>query len=219
MERAEGLSVVPFRGRWSDLGGWVAVAREMGPDGTGTATRGDALAIACEGSLLRSEAGGPALVGLGLRDVVAVATADAVLVADASRAQEVGRAVDALRAAGRAEADEPSVTHRPWGRYQTLALGRRFRVKRIEVDPGGILSLQSHLHRAEHWVVVSGTARVTVGEEVRLLSENESVYVPLGATHRLENPGRVTVVLIEVQTGAYLEEDDIQRYADAYARS
>ena len=218
MERADGLSVVPYRGRWSDLGGWTAVAREMERDGSGTAIQGDALAIDCEGSLLRSEPGGPAIVGLGLSGVVAVATTDAVLVASASRAQEVGRAVEALRAAGRPEADEPPVTHRPWGRYATLALGQRFRVKRIEVDPGGILSLQSHLHRAEHWVVVSGTARVTVGEDVRLLSENESIYVPLGATHRLENPGRVMVVLIEVQTGAYLEEDDIVRYADAYAR-
>ena len=218
MERAGSLSVLRYDGRWSDLGGWTAVAREMGHDARGTATQGEALAIDCEDSLLRSEPGGGALVGLGLRGVVAVATSDAVLVADASRAQEVGRAVEALRAAGRPQADEPPVTHRPWGRYATLALGNRFRVKRIEVDPGGILSLQSHLHRAEHWVVVTGTARVTVGEDVRLLSENESIYVPLGATHRLENPGRVTVVLIEVQTGAYLEEDDITRYADAYAR-
>ena len=218
MERAGTLSVVPFEGRWSDLGGWPAVAREMERDGEGNAVSGDARAIDCRRTLLRSEGRGPTLVGLGLEDVVAVATTDAVLVAHASRAQEVGRAVDALRAEGSPRADEPPVTHRPWGRYETLALGRRFRVKRIEVDPGGILSLQSHYHRAEHWVVVTGTARVTVGEEVRLVTENESIYVPLGASHRLENPGRVTMVLIEVQAGTYLEEDDITRHADAYAR-
>lgn len=218
MERADTLSVVAFDGRWSDLGGWSAVGREMDHDAAGNALGGDVRAIDCRGTVLRSEARAPMLVGLGLEDVVAVATTDAVLVAHAGRAQEVGRVVEALRAEGSPLADEPPVTHRPWGRYETLALGRRFRVKRIEVDPGGILSLQSHYHRAEHWVVVTGTARVTVGEEVRLVSENESIFVPLGAVHRLENPGRVIMVLIEVQSGAYLEEDDITRHADAYAR-
>ena len=141
-----------------------------------------------------------------------------MLVADRARAQEVGRAVAALRAKGARQAAAHLRDYRPWGWFETLALSERFQVKRIVVHPGGALSLQSHMHRAEHWVVVSGTARVTVGDEVRLLAENEAAYVPLGAVHRLENPGRVPMVLIEVQTGAYLGEDDITRHEDAYAR-
>jgi mannose-1-phosphate guanylyltransferase/mannose-6-phosphate isomerase len=218
MEKARDLAVVPYEGAWSDLGGWDAVWRESGADAQGVATAGEVVAIDCEDSLLRSEVDGMAVVGIGLRDVVAVATKDAVLVADRTRAQEVRAAVDALRARGVAQADAHPVDHRPWGWFETLALGGRFQVKRIHVHPGAALSLQSHHHRAEHWVVVSGTARVTVGDEVRLLTENESVYIPLGAVHRLENPGKLPMVLIEVQTGAYLGEDDILRHEDVYAR-
>ncbi len=215
MERDDQLTVVPYPGHWSDLGGWEAVWRE---GGGGTVTHGAATALDCTDTLLLSDDPGVELVGLGLRDVVAVVTPDAVLVADRSRAQEVRRAVAALTAKGAPQASRHRVDHRPWGWFETLALSDRFQVKRIHVHPGAALSLQSHVHRAEHWIVVSGTARVTIGDQVLMLAENQSVYVPLGARHRLENPGPRPMVLIEVQTGAYLGEDDIIRYEDVYRR-
>jgi len=218
MEQADTLSVVPYAAGWSDLGGWDAVWREMGSDAEGVALSGPATAIDCADTLLRSEAEGVALVGIGLRDIIAVAMPDAVLVAHRSRVQDVKLAVTALQAKGARQAEAFARGHRPWGWFDTLALGERFQVKRIVVHPGAALSLQSHVHRAEHWIVVAGTAKVTVADKVQLISENQSVYVPLGAVHRIENPGRVPMVLIEVQTGSYLGEDDIIRYADVYAR-
>ncbi|MCH2095407.1 MAG: mannose-1-phosphate guanylyltransferase/mannose-6-phosphate isomerase [Rhodobacteraceae bacterium] len=218
MEHADNLSVVPFSASWSDLGSWDAVAREETPDAHGTVIAGAALSIDCQNSLLRSESPDLELVGIGLENVIAVATPDAVLVADASRAQDVKQAVDALKAKGAKQATAFPRDHRPWGHFETLALSDRFQVKRIVVKPGAALSLQSHVHRAEHWVVVAGTARVTIDDQVKLVSENQSVYVPLGAVHRMENPGKVPMVLIEVQTGSYLGEDDIVRYEDVYAR-
>jgi mannose-1-phosphate guanylyltransferase/mannose-6-phosphate isomerase len=218
MERAANLSVVPFAGRWNDLGGWDAVASEMGADAAGNSLSGCATAIACHDTLLRSEEEGIELVGIGLDGMIAVAMKDAVLVAPKSRAQDVKKAVDALKTKGARQAEAFAIDHRPWGWYETLALADRFQVKRIVVKPGAALSLQSHMHRSEHWIVVEGTARVTIGEEVRLVSENQSVYIPLGAKHRMENPGKLPMVLIEVQTGAYLGEDDIIRYEDVYAR-
>jgi mannose-1-phosphate guanylyltransferase/mannose-6-phosphate isomerase len=218
MEKAAGLAVVPFAGAWSDLGAWDAIAREMGPDARGVALSGPAEAIDCDDSLLRAESPDQVLVGIGLRNVVVVAMRDAVLVADLRDGQRVKAAVAVLKARGAAQAVEFPRCHRPWGWYETLARGPRFQVKRIMVHPGGILSLQSHVHRAEHWVVVEGAAQVTVGEEVRLLGENQSAYIPLGAVHRLENPGKLALHLIEVQSGPYLGEDDITRYEDAYAR-
>jgi len=148
-----------------------------------------------------------------------VAMRDAVLVADMSAAQRVRDLVTVLKARGAPQATDFPRFHRPWGWYETLCLSDRFQVKRIMVHPGGALSLQSHMHRAEHWVVVAGTARVTVGNTVKLVSENEAVYIPLGSVHRMENPGKLPVYLIEVQTGAYLGEDDITRYEDVYART
>lgn len=218
MERAKNLSVQPFAGEWSDLGDWLAVWRATAEDGDGNALHGSVTAIDCAGSLLRSETDGLRLVGIGLRDMIAVAMPDAVLIADRARAQEVKEAVARLKQDAVPQAETFPRDHRPWGWFETLALGPRFQVKRIHVHPGGTLSLQSHLHRAEHWVVVSGTARVTIAETARIVAENESVYIPLGAKHRLENPGKVPVVLIEVQTGSYLGEDDITRFDDAYAR-
>ena len=218
MERASNLSVVPFDGAWSDLGGWDAVWRESGPDTDGVVASGGATALDCRDTLLRSEDAGLEVVGIGLDNVIAVATRDAVLVADMSRAQEVKRAVAALKGKGAAQATQFPKDHRPWGWFESLVVGPRFQVKRILVHPGAALSLQSHVHRSEHWVVVEGTARVTVDDEVKLVTENESVYVPLGSVHRLENPGRVPMVLIEVQTGTYVGEDDIVRYEDMYAR-
>jgi mannose-1-phosphate guanylyltransferase/mannose-6-phosphate isomerase len=218
MEKARNLSVVPFDAAWSDLGGWDAVWRESGPDADGVVASGGATAIECRDTLLRSDSDRLEVVGIGLEGIIAVAMNDAVLVADKSRAQDVKRAVAALKEKGAAQAVQFPKDHRPWGWFESLAVGSRFQVKRILVHPGASLSLQSHFHRSEHWIVVEGTARVTVDEEVRLVTENQSVYIPLGSRHRMENPGKVPMVLIEVQTGAYVGEDDIVRYEDVYAR-
>lgn len=218
MERATNLAVMPYAAGWSDLGGWDAVWQESGPDAAGVVTAGPATAIACSDTLLRSESPRVELVGIGLQDIMAIATTDAVLVAHKSQAQRVKEAVAALKAKGAGQATQFPTDHRPWGLFESLVTGPRFQVKRIVVNPGAALSLQSHHHRAEHWIVVEGTARVTIDGESRLISENQSVYIPLGAVHRLENPGKVPVVLIEVQTGTYLGEDDIIRYDDIYAR-
>jgi mannose-1-phosphate guanylyltransferase/mannose-6-phosphate isomerase len=218
MEKAPNLSVVPFAGGWSDLGGWDAVWREAGPDENGVVLSGEATAIDCNNTLLRSDSDRLEVVGIGLDNIMAVAMNDAVLVADMTRAQEVKQAVDALKAKGASQATHFPLDHRPWGWFESLVVGDRFQVKRILVHPGASLSLQSHFHRSEHWIVVEGTAKVTVDDEVKLVSENESIYVPLGAVHRMENPGKVPMVLIEVQTGAYVGEDDIVRYEDVYAR-
>ncbi|MFN0113317.1 MAG: mannose-1-phosphate guanylyltransferase/mannose-6-phosphate isomerase [Paracoccaceae bacterium] len=218
MEKAPNVSALPLDVEWSDLGSWDAVWKVTPRDSAGVASIGPVTAIGCEDTLLRSE-DGIQLVGLGLKNIVAVAMRDAVLVADMTQAQRVREVVDALTAKKRKEADEYPRYHRPWGWYETLCLGDRFQVKRIMVKPGGRLSLQSHVHRAEHWVVVQGTAKVTVGEKVTLLTENQSIYVPLGEVHRMENPGKLPMYLIEVQSGSYLGEDDIIRYEDIYQRA
>lgn len=203
---------------WSDLGSWKSVKDQGQGDKGANVTSGNSTAIDCRDSLLRSENPDIKLVGLGLKDIVAVATDDGILVADMSHSAEVGKVVDELRNEGSNQAEMFRRRHRPWGYYETLSLGSRFQVKRIMVLPGAKLSLQSHVHRAEHWVVVSGSASVTVGDKVSLLSENESTYIPLGAVHRLENPGKLPLHLIEVQSGCYLGEDDIVRYEDIYDR-
>ncbi|QFT97585.1 Alginate biosynthesis protein AlgA [Roseovarius sp. THAF8] len=219
MERSKNLSVVPLSHGWSDLGGWDAIWRESPQDEKGVATSGPATALECENTLLRSESDRLELVGIGLKDIVAVAMPDAVLVAHASQAQSVKKAVDALKKKSAAQATQFPKDHRPWGWFESLARGKRFQVKRIHVHPGAALSLQSHNHRSEHWIVVQGTAKVTIDGKEELITENQSVYIPLGAVHRMENPGKVPMVLIEVQTGSYLGEDDIIRYEDVYARS
>ena len=180
---------------------------------------GNVTEIGCTDSLLRSEEDGPRLVGVNLDGIAVVAMRDAVLVADKSDLQAIKAAVAKLKAEGVREAETLPRTYRPWGWYETLALSDRFQVKQIMVPPGKKLSLQSHVHRSEHWIVVKGTATVTVDDEVKLVTENQSVYIPLGAVHRLENPGKVNLHLIEVQTGAYLGEDDIIRYEDIYNRA
>lgn len=218
MEKASNLTVVPYAGIWSDLGGWEAVWREGGPDARGIVTHGNATAIDCDNSLLRAEADSLQLVGIGLKNIVAIAMPDAVLIADKDRTQDVRLAVARLKKDGVAQAETFPRDFRPWGWYESLVAGGRFQVKRIVVHPGAALSLQSHHHRSEHWIVVEGTAKVTIDSDVKLVSENQSVYIPLGAVHRLENPGKVAMVLIEVQTGSYLGEDDIIRYDDIYAR-
>ncbi|MDU8930025.1 mannose-1-phosphate guanylyltransferase/mannose-6-phosphate isomerase [Alisedimentitalea sp. MJ-SS2] len=218
MERADNLSVVPFASGWSDLGGWDAVWRQSARDERGVALSGPATAIDCDNTLLRSEDPTLEVVGIGLDNIVAVAMPDAVLIADANRAQDVKKAVTALKAKQAKQAEMFPKDHRPWGWFESLVVGDRFQVKRIHVHPGAALSLQSHHHRSEHWIVVEGTAKVTVDDEIKLVSENQSIYIPLGAVHRMENPGKVPMVLIEVQTGSYLGEDDIIRYEDIYAR-
>ncbi|WP_417806470.1 mannose-1-phosphate guanylyltransferase/mannose-6-phosphate isomerase [Thioclava sp.] len=218
MEKADNLSVVPFAAGWSDLGGWDAVWREGNPDARGVVTSDHATALDCDNSLLRSEDGALEVVGIGLQNIIAIAMPDAVLVADMSRAQDVKLAVAALKEKHALQATTFPKDHRPWGWFESLVIGDRFQVKRIVVHPGGALSLQSHHHRSEHWIVVEGTAKVSVNDDVKLVTENQSVYIPLGAVHRMENPGKVPMVLIEVQTGSYLGEDDIIRYEDVYAR-
>ena len=218
MERATNIAAVPFSAKWSDLGGWDAVWAESNPDQNGVVTNGPASAIECKDTLLRSESENLELVGIGLANIIAVAMPDAVLVADKRRGQDVKLAVQALKDKGALQATQFPRDHRPWGHFESLAIGARFQVKRIVVNPGAALSLQSHVHRAEHWIVVEGAAKVTIDEEVKLVGENQSVYIPLGAVHRMENPGKVPMVLIEVQTGSYLGEDDIIRYEDVYAR-
>lgn len=218
MEHADNLSVVPFTGVWSDLGGWDAVWRASEADETGVVTNGEATSIDCKDTLLRSESESLEVVGIGLKDTMVVAMPDAVLVANTSRAQDVKKAVARLKNKGAVQATTFPKDHRPWGWFESLVIGDRFQVKRIHVHPGAALSLQSHHHRSEHWIVVEGTAKVTVDDEVKLVTENQSVYIPLGAVHRMENPGKVPMVLIEVQTGSYLAEDDIIRYEDVYSR-
>lgn len=219
MEQADNLVVMPFSAGWSDLGGWEAVWQESGPDASGNVCSDHATAIDCAGTLLRSEVEGLELVGIGLEDMVAVAMSDAVLVAKRSDSQRVKEAVAALKAKQSKQATAFPRDHRPWGWFESLVVGERFQVKRIVVHPGAALSLQSHVHRSEHWIVVEGTAKVTIDDTVQLVTENQSVYIPLGAVHRMENPGKVPMVLIEVQTGIYLGEDDIIRYEDVYARN
>ncbi len=219
MEHADNLSVVPFSAGWSDLGDWAAVWRENGSDAAGVSLSGPATAIECQNTMLRSESPDLELVGIGLENIIVVAMPDAVLVANREDTQNVKLAVDRLKEKQAQQAVQFPRDHRPWGWFETLVVGDRFRVKRIVVHPGGALSLQSHMHRSEHWVVVEGTALVTIGAEKKLVSENQSVYIPVGDKHRLENPGKVPMALIEVQTGPYLGEDDIVRYEDTYART
>lgn len=216
MEKTQDALVVPLDAGWNDVGSWTAL-RDVSPrDANGNAHKGDVIAIDCRNTY----AYGKRLVALvGLDDVVVVETDDAILVGKADRMQEVKDVVARLKAEKRSEAAWHRKVYRPWGAYDSIDHGERFQVKRITVKPGGTLSLQMHHHRAEHWIVVSGTAEVTRGDEVILLAENQSTYIPLGVTHRLRNPGKFPLELIEVQSGSYLGEDDIVRFEDTYGRS
>ena len=218
MERVKNLHVVPFEGKWSDLGDWDAVWRESASDSQSVVRSGLVTSIDCHDTLLRSESEELEIVGIGLNNIMAVAMPDAVLVAHKSRAQDVKSAVSLLSSKEALQATHFPKDHRPWGWFERLITGDRFQVKRICVNPGAALSLQSHHHRSEHWIVVEGTAKVTIDAKVQLLTENQSVYIPLGALHRLENPGKLPMILIEVQSGSYLGEDDIIRYEDIYSR-
>ncbi|GAB4349092.1 MAG: mannose-1-phosphate guanylyltransferase/mannose-6-phosphate isomerase [Immundisolibacter sp.] len=217
MEHTDRAVVVPLDAGWSDVGSWDALLDVQPADASGNVIRGDVLTEDVSGSLIHSDS--RLVAALGVRDHVIVETADAVLVADRARAQDVKRLVERLKAQRR---DEPLVHRqvmRPWGSYEGLVRSERFQVKRIVVRPGASLSLQMHHHRAEHWVVVKGTARVTCGDQQLMLSEDQSTYIPIGSVHRLENPGRIDLEIIEVQSGSYLGEDDIVRFEDHYGRS
>lgn len=216
LERTQNAAVVPARFRWSDIGSWDALWERGSRDADDNDVHGDVQLHDVSNSYIRSDR--RLVVGIGLENVVVVDTPDALLVAHRGDTQRVREAVETLKASGRTEHKTHRVVHRPWGCYEDIDSGDRFRVKRIVVDPGQKLSLQWHHHRAEHWIIVSGTARVTRGEETVLLSENQSIYIELGQLHRLENPGKVPLKLIEVQTGTYLGEDDIVRVEDVYQR-
>jgi mannose-1-phosphate guanylyltransferase / mannose-6-phosphate isomerase len=217
MERTEHAAVLPVSFRWSDVGNWKSVWEVQDRDDAGNVIEGPAEVVKTSNSLIRSDETILTTV-VGVDDIIVVATADAVLVAAKREAERVKELVEQLKARNRNEALEHRRIYRPWGFYQTADSGGRYQVKRICVHPGGRLSLQKHFHRAEHWVVVHGVAEVTVGEEVKLVHENESIYVPMGAVHRLANPGKIPLELIEVQVGSYLGEDDIIRLDDVYRR-
>ena len=216
MERTARAAVVPSSFAWSDVGAWSALWKLAERDSFDNVQIGDTLAEDTRGSYLRSE--GPLIATVGVDDLIVIATTDAVLVAHRHKDQDVKKVVERLRASNHVTAAQNRRVYRPWGWYEGLSEGERFQVKRILVNPGHKLSLQKHFHRAEHWVVVNGTAEVQLDGETRLLAENESVYIPLGSTHRLSNPGKVPLNLIEVQSGPYLGEDDIVRFEDIYAR-
>ncbi|BAE48841.1 mannose-1-phosphate guanylyltransferase/mannose-6-phosphate isomerase [Paramagnetospirillum magneticum] len=216
MEKSDKVAVVPVDMGWSDIGSWSALWQETSHDADGNAIQGDVLALESSGCYLRSQ--GRLVAAVGLKDMVVIATDDAVLVADKARDQEVKAVVEALKREGRPEATQGTRGWRPWGWYQTVEQGERFKVKHIHVDPGAKLSLQKHWHRSEHWVVVRGTALVTCGDNTFVLRENESTFIPAGSNHRLENPGKVPLRLIEVQSGEYVGEDDIVRIEDDYGR-
>ncbi|PYD62932.1 cupin domain-containing protein, partial [Gluconacetobacter entanii] len=216
-ERTKVAAVVPSTFGWSDIGSWDALWEITPKDAEGNATFGNVFLDRAKNCYVRSD--GIVATVTGVEDLIVVVTRDAVMVSHRDRAQDIKAMVARLTAAGRPEATNHVRMYRPWGFYESLIEGDRFQVKRIHVDPGQKLSLQKHFHRSEHWVVVEGTAIVTRDEERIMVRENESVYLPLGTVHRLENPGKIPLTLIEVQSGPYLGEDDIVRIEDIYARS
>ncbi len=217
MEHTTRAAVVPVDIGWSDVGLWASLWEIGKKDADGNILSGDVVAIDAGDSYLRAE-GAAMVAALGVRDLVVVVTDDVVLVADRNRTDEVRALVDRMKEAGRSEVDQHRTVYRPWGSFTGIDSGARFQVKRIVVKPGAVLSLQKHHHRAEHWIVVAGTAKVTRGEDVITVHEDESTYIPIGEVHRLENPGKIDLHLIEVQSGAYLGEDDIVRLEDLYGR-
>lgn len=216
MEKTSDAVVVPLDAGWSDVGSWASLHEASEADGRGNVARGDVICEDSEGCYLYSES--RLVSAVGLKDHVVVETKDAVLVAPKDRVQDVKKLVHRLKQQGRYEHSLHREVFRPWGSYDSIESGPRFQVKRLKVKPGATLSLQLHHHRAEHWIVVTGTARITRGEEVFLLEENQSTYIPIGVKHRIENPGKIPLHIIEVQSGSYLGEDDIVRFEDRYGR-
>jgi mannose-1-phosphate guanylyltransferase/mannose-6-phosphate isomerase len=208
--------VVQLQAGWSDVGSWDAIWQTFPKDENNNVGRGHVMFEGAASTFAHSE--GCLIACVGTHDLVVVQTPDAILVADKSRVQDIKKAVSRIRAAGGTEAACHRKVSRPWGHYDSVDAGERFQVKRIVVHPGARISLQMHYHRAEHWIVVRGTALVTRGDERFIVSENESAYIPLGVIHRLENPGKTPLEIIEVQSGSYLGEDDIVRFDDSYGR-
>ena len=217
MEKTDLAAVALGDFRWSDIGSWDALFDITPRDSAGNVLQGSVVAMEAEDCVVHSNDRLTAVVGV--KDLVVVSTADAVMVIPRARAQDVRELVNKLKTEKRPEATDHKRVHRPWGCYESIDMGERFQVKRIVVTPGGVLSLQKHRHRAEHWIVVRGTAEVTIGEKVRAVHENESVYIPIGSVHRLANKGKISLELIEVQTGSYFGEDDIERLDDVYKRT
>jgi mannose-1-phosphate guanylyltransferase / mannose-6-phosphate isomerase len=217
MEHTDNAVVIPMDAGWSDVGSWEALWQVGKQDAQGNVVKGDVLLEGATGCLINAQ--GRLVAAVGVHDQVIVETSDAILVADKSQSEKVKNIVNQLKAKGRPEGDRHRQVYRPWGSYDSIVSSDRFQVKLIIVNPGASLSLQMHHHRAEHWIVVEGTAKVTRGDEVFILSENESTYIPLGTKHRLENPGQIPLELIEVQSGSYLGEDDIVRFDDVYGRN
>ena len=216
-EKSTQVLTIPFGGYWNDIGSWDAIYDVLPKDGDGNAIAGDCMALDCKNSLLLGRS--RLIAGIGLEDVLVVETDDVILVAGKGESQKVKDLVTELKSLGRKEAEEHTTVYRPWGSYTVLGEGPGYKMKRIVVNPGGCLSLQMHYHRSEHWIVTGGTAKVTVGDEVRMVHENESIFVPQSTKHRLENPGRIPLAIIEVQNGSYLGEDDIVRFEDVYGRA
>jgi mannose-1-phosphate guanylyltransferase/mannose-6-phosphate isomerase len=216
MEKTEDAVVVPLEAGWSDVGSWSSLHDACAQDQHGNTLRGDVIVEDTQGSFIYSES--RLVAAVGLRDYVVVETKDAVMVAPMDQAHHVKKLVERLKSEQRYEHALHRQVFRPWGSYDNVDAGERFQVKRLVLKPGGMLSLQMHHHRAEHWVVVSGTARITRGDETFLLEENQSTYIPVGVHHRIENPGRIPLHIIEVQSGGYLGEDDIVRLEDLYGR-
>jgi mannose-1-phosphate guanylyltransferase/mannose-6-phosphate isomerase len=216
-EKSSKVKVIPLSARWNDIGSWDAIYDVLDKDTAGNAVRGDCLTVDCHNTLMLGQS--RLLAGIGLEDLLVVETDDVILVAKRGESQKVKDVVNELKSKGRREAHEHTTTYRPWGSYTVLGEGPGYKMKRITVKPGHQLSLQLHYHRSEHWIVTGGTARVTIGDTVQMVHENESVFVPPTTKHRLENPGKVPLEIIEVQNGKYLEEDDIVRFEDIYGRS
>ena len=217
MEKTDSAVVIPLQAGWNDIGSWSAIWEESQHDHDGNVIIGDVISEGCKNSFIRSDK--RLVTAIGLKDIIIVETVDALFVAPKERVQDIKNVVNRLKQSKREEATTHQKVYRPWGSYESIDRSNRFQVKRITVNPGSILSLQLHHHRAEHWIVVKGTAKITRGDEVFVLGEDESTYIPLGTKHRLENPGKIPLELIEVQSGSYLGEDDIVRLDDKYGRT
>ncbi|MCX7781661.1 MAG: cupin domain-containing protein, partial [Negativicutes bacterium] len=216
-EKSDRVVTIPLALYWNDIGSWDAIYDVLAKDAAGNAIKGDCLPIDCRNTLIIGR--DRLIAGIGLDDLIVVETADVILVAKKGESQKVKDLVAELKARGRKEADEHITMYRPWGSYTVLGEGPGYKMKKIVVAPGQRLSLQLHYHRSEHWVVIGGTAKVTIGEEEKMVHKNESVFIPPSTKHRLENPGKLPLEIIEVQNGDYLEEDDIVRFEDVYGRA
>jgi len=216
IEKSRQVVLLPLCAKWSDIGSWDAIYDLLDKDMDGNAVKGDCISLACTNTLMMGQS--RLIAGIGLEDLLVIETDDVILVAKKGESQKVKDLVNKIKAVGRMEADEHTTVFRPWGQYSLLSGGRGYQMKKIAVNPGQTLSLQMHYHRSEHWIVVSGTAKVTIGEIEQMVHENESVFIPQTTKHRLENPGKLLLEIIELQNGSYLEEDDIVRFEDIYGR-